>query len=124
MNQIRMLRLKTGEDIIGTVLDDGNGLYHINEPMEVSIEHKGKNTGIVMSYWLPVQIVKYNAASLKYTDILTIIDPNDALVEYYETTVEKFHEILKAKEMADAMTDEEMSEALESIQADKDTRVH
>lgn len=124
MNQIRMLRLKTGEDIIGTVLDDGAGLYHIREPMEVSIEYKGKQTGIVMSYWLPVQIVKYNAASLKYNDILTIIDPNDALVEYYETTVEKFHEILKAKEMADAMTDEEMSEAFESIQADKDTRVH
>lgn len=119
-----MLRLTTGQDIIGTVSDTGKGYYLVAEPMSVEIEHKGNHTGIAMAYWLPVQIIKNNTVILKYADILAILDPNDSLIEYYESTVEKFHEILKAKEVADSMTDDEMTEGFESIKLGKDSRVH
>jgi hypothetical protein len=92
--------------------------------MSVVVEYKGKATGIAMTYWLPVQLIKNQPVDLQYADILTTMDPNDALLEYYESTVERFHELLHAKEVADSMSDEEMQDAFESMQLTKDLLVH
>ena len=123
MQVVKMIRLKTGEDIIAQVSDDGI-CYQIFDAMSVAVEYKGKATGIAMTYWLPVQLIKNQPVDLQYADILTTMDPNDALIEYYESTVERFHELLHAKEAVDAMSDEEMQDAFESMQLTKDLLVH
>lgn len=123
MQVVKMIRLKTGEDIIAQVSDDGI-CYQVFDAMSVSVEYKGKVTGIAMTYWLPVQLIKNQPVDLQYADILTTMDPNDDLLEYYEGTVERFHELLHAKEAVDAMSDEEMQDAFESMQLTKDLLVH
>lgn len=123
MQVVKMIRLKTGEDIIAQVSDDGI-CYQVFDAMSVAVEYKGKATGIAMTYWLPVQLIKNQPVDLQYADILTTMDPNDALIEYYESTVERFHELLHAKEAVDAMSDEEMQDAFESMQLTKDLLVH
>ena len=123
MQVVKMIRLKTGEDIIAQVSDDGI-CYQVFDAMSVSVEYKGKATGIAMTYWLPVQLIKNQPVDLQYADILTTMDPNDDLLEYYEGTVERFHELLHAKEVADSMSDEELQDAFESMQLTKDLLVH
>ena len=123
MQVVKMIRLKNGEDIIAQVSDDGI-CYQVLDAMSVAVEYKGKATGIAMTYWLPVQLIKNQPVDLQYADILTTMDPNDALLEYYESTVERFHELLHAKEVADSMSDEEMQDAFESTQLTKDLLVH
>ena len=123
MQVVKMIRLKTGEDIIAQVSDDGI-CYQVFDAMRVSVEYKGKATGIAMTYWLPVQLIKNQPVDLQYADILTTMDPNDDLLEYYESTVERFHELIHAKEVVDAMSDEEMQDAFESMQLTKDLLVH
>ena len=123
MQVVKMIRLKTGEDIIAQVSDDGI-CYQVFDAMSVSVEYKGKATRIAMTYWLPVQLIKNQPVDLQYADILTTMDPNDDLIEYYEGTVERFHELLHAKEVVNAMSDEEMQDAFESMQLTKDLLVH
>ena len=123
MQVVKMIRLKTGEDIIAQVSDDGI-CYQVFDAMSVSVEYKGKATGIAMTYWLPVQLIKNQPVDLQYADILTTMDPNDDLLEYYEGTVERFHELLHAKEVAESMSDEELQDAFESMQLTKDLLVH
>ena len=60
MNTIKIVRLKNGEDIIGNLSDNTNGDYEISEPMSVSLVQKGHESGLVMSHWLPVQLIKKN----------------------------------------------------------------
>lgn len=123
MQVVKMIRLKNGEDIIAQVSDDGI-CYQIFDAMSVAVEYKGKVTGIAMTYWLPVQLIKNQPVDLQYADILTTMDPNDDLLEYYEGTVERFHELLHAKEVAESMSDEELQDAFESMQLTKDLLVH
>ena len=123
MQVVKMIRLKNGEDIIAQVSDDGI-CYQIFDAMSVAVEYKGKATGIAMTYWLPVQLIKNQPVDLQYADILTTMDPNDDLLEYYEGTVERFHELLHAKEVAESMSDEELQDAFESMQLTKDLLVH
>ena len=123
MQVVKMIRLKTGEDIIAQVSDDGI-CYQVFDAMSVAVEYKGKATGIAMTYWLPVQLIKNQPVDLQYADILTTMDPNDDLLEYYEGTVERFHELLHAKEVAESMSDEELQDAFESMQLTKDLLVH
>jgi hypothetical protein len=123
---IRILRLKNGEDIIGTILNDENTTYDIGDPMTVDIEVRGNNGGhLVMGHWLPVQLIKHNIASIKFEDVLTSLEPQDHFVEYYSNTVEKLQKIIKAKEEAENMSDEEITEILSTLEnMDEDRVLH
>jgi hypothetical protein len=110
---IKIVRLKNGEDIIGSLerlpIDD----IQITEPMSVAIITRGRQeSGLVMSHWLPVQLIKKNEITIKSCDVLTMFEPNDEFVEYYLNTVEKIKSLMKAKELTDEMTDEEIEDIM------------
>ena len=67
---IQIIRLKNGEDIIGQVYDD-TGDYEIQEPMSVSVEYRGRESGLVMQHWLPVQLIENNKTMIRKDDVLT-----------------------------------------------------
>ena len=115
---IQILRLKNGEDIIGQVstgLDD----YEINQPMSVSVEHRGRESGLVMEHWLPVQLVNDNKTVIKKEDVLTTFIPNKEFSEYYENTVERLDRLLKVRKEVEEMSDDQISEIMEDL-LDKD----
>ena len=120
---IQIIRLKNGEDIIGEVLTD-TGDYEIQEPMSVSIEHRGNQSGLVMNHWLPVQLINRNQTIIKKEDVLTTFLPNDEFAEYYANTVERLARLMKVREEVDQMSDDEISEIMEDLVDDKDRTYH
>lgn len=124
MNTIKIVRLKNGEDIIGSLCNKSDGDIDITEPMCVSVVEQGNHQGLVMSHWLPVQLIKKNEITINSRDVLTVFEPNEEFCEYYENTVEKLHAVLKAKELTDAMTDEEIEEVMESLIEAKGHVIH
>ena len=115
MNAVKIVRLKNGEDIIGNLnnLEDGN--YEIFEPMSVSVVERGKESGLVMSHWLPVQLIKKNEITISSCDVLTVFEPNDEFAEYYTNTVDKMKALLKAKEITDNLSDEEVEDIMDAL---------
>jgi hypothetical protein len=115
MNTIKIVRLKNGEDIIGN-LNLINDEYEIMEPMSVNVVMKGQESGLVMSHWLPVQLIKKNEIKINSRDVLTVIEPNDEFAEYYTNTVEKIKMLLKVKNDTDEMTDEEIEDIMDAME--------
>ena len=113
---IEILRLKNGEDIIGEVYTD-TGDYEILEPMSVGIEHRGGQSGLIMSHWLPVQLIDKNWTTIRKEDVITTMYPTSEFKEYYKNTVEKIKQILTAKKLADEMSDEEIQEAIDMMES-------
>ena len=58
-NNIKIVRLRNGEDIIGSLANVCNGNMDIIEPMSVAVE-EGPHARLIMSHWLPVQLIKKN----------------------------------------------------------------
>jgi hypothetical protein len=124
MNTIKIVRLKNGEDIIGMLNDGLDGDYEISEPMSVSLVQKGPQSGLVMSHWLPVQLIKKNEIKISPRDVLTVFEPNDEFAEYYTNTVEKIKQLLKAKDVADSLTDEEIEDIMDAIDDGEGQTLH
>jgi hypothetical protein len=116
MDNIKIVRLKNGEDIVGQLTANGINAYDITEPMYVGLEFQGRELGLVMKHWLPIQLIKKNETVLEKHDILCVIDPADDFCEYYVNTIKKIQDLIKAKNMVQEMTDEELDEALEHFQ--------
>ena len=121
---IQILRLKNGEDIIGEVFNDIRDEYEIHEPMSVSVEYRGKESGLVMNHWLPVQLISRNKTVIKKEDVLTTFIPNDEFAEYYAHTVERLNRLLQVRKEVEAMSDDEISEIMEDMFDGKDKTYH
>lgn len=117
MNNIKIVRLKNGEDIVGQLTANGVYAYDIAEPMSVGLELRGGHElGLVMRHWLPIQLIKKNETVLEKQDILCVIEPADEFCEYYINTTKKIQDLLKAKKLVDNMTDDEIQEALQEFE--------
>jgi hypothetical protein len=114
-NNIRIVRLKNGEDIVGFVTDNDTK-YDIVEPMSVDIDYRGKDAGLIMRHWLPVQLVKKNEISINTADVLCLLEPADDFCEYYTNTVEKIRELLKAKNLVNDLNDDEVNDIMDAFE--------
>lgn len=129
MDNIKMVRLQNGEDIIGTISSNTSGVYNVTHPMSVEITSRNGMPILGMTHWLPVQLVKTNEVTLTDKDILCMIEPSEDFIEYYNNTVEKISDLLKAKKIIkDQMEDpdtfeediEEIINHLRDMPGDKD----
>jgi hypothetical protein len=96
MEEIKMLRLVTGEDIICRFIKISSESYAIMNPMVIAVRYKNKSSNLTMAHWLPVEIVKKNEVLMHPRDILAMYDPIDDVAEYYDTMVDKLTEMMKA----------------------------
>lgn len=131
--QIKILRLNTGEDIIGCCLmDDEHGCVSVENPMKVFVR-RSQSVGQSMLFilpWLPLEIVEDNFATINYDDIITVIEPKQSFVEYYNEAVEQ----IEAKELEEKLNTEEeddeeedvenMQEMLNALRESKKNRLH
>lgn len=121
---ITIIRLKNGEDIIGNLtklpIDD----IQITEPMSVYVSNKGQDSGLIMAHWLPIQLIKKNEITLKSCDVLTMFEPNQEFEEYYLNTVEKIKSLMKAKELSDKMTNEEIEDIMGALEDSEGHLIH
>jgi len=115
MDNIKIIKLQNGEDIVGTVTANGVQYYDVEEPMLFEIDYRGNHSGLVMRHWLPVQLLKKNQIQLKIQDVLCILEPDEEFSEYYLHTVEKIKRLLKAKDSVNEMSDEEIQEIVDEL---------
>ena len=87
---IKIVRLKSGEDIIANVDNDIDRervvLYY---PMSFHIVDRSKMTQIILAHYLPYQLIEEDMCIMDSRDVLFYLDPNDSFKQYYVESVEK-----------------------------------
>ena len=88
-NNIKIVRLQSGEDIVATMIEDEeHEMVLLGDPMHMVFKRVSTGqTVMLMMPWLPVELITNNSAVIYTSDILTIIDPRDELVKYYGDAV-------------------------------------
>jgi hypothetical protein len=101
MDNVRIIRLKDGEDIITSYHLNSNGIIEMYDPMTLFYKRlsAGKSM-LLMSPWLPMELVQTNSACISMNEVLTIVEPRTALIEYYNNAV------VEANEMISNFTDQ------------------
>ena len=86
---IKIIRMQTGEDIISSIYeDDENDAVLLNNPMKVIVRRVPSGQTIFMMVpWLPIEILKEDSAIIYGSDIITMLDPKDSLIEYYQNAI-------------------------------------
>jgi hypothetical protein len=136
-SEVKLIRLNTGEDIIGNCLfDDDNNNLLIDSPMKVIVSRVTEvgKTMLIMMPWLPLEIVEDNIASISYDDVITMVNPKSHFVEYYFETVNHYEALVEKNSQEDAfenelededeMDDDTMEQMLEIIKERKNKSIH
>ena len=122
MDKIKILRLQNVEDIIGSV-EEGHGNYTITEPMSVVLRQTTAQINLLMTYYLPIQLIKDNVIVLSDKDVLFSVNPTDDLVEYYNNYMSESRELLKTKDQMKHLDDQDVTSILSKFQ-DLETEVN
>jgi hypothetical protein len=114
---VKIVRLQSGEDIIaGLIQDDESEMIMLDNPMHLIFKRTSQGTMMVMLPWLPIELIKDNIATIYSSDVLTIVDPRDALVEYYGNMINT----QQLKDMRDNTMVENLKEALDDSDDEED----
>jgi ABC-type uncharacterized transport system YnjBCD substrate-binding protein len=127
--------MQTGEDIMASMIgEDEEETVLLADPMRLIYRRMPTGqTVLMMMPWLPVELIKDNSALIYNTDIVTIIEPKDSMIEYYDNLVTKtliemeksegmIEQLLKdqqeesdAEEESEAFSMEELTQYIEEI---------
>jgi hypothetical protein len=89
MNNVKIVRMQNGQDIIGIVNEIIEGQYVIEQPMEFQLMHRGRVATITLAHYLPTELVAKNEVVLNSKDIVFITNPSKNFAEYYEGALMK-----------------------------------
>lgn len=125
MEAIKIVRLKDGFDII-TTIDMIRGEYLVKHPMVVDLHYRkgAAKPELVMTNWLPVQILCENEAAITTDMVVCIMEPNATLKEYYENLVSRSAEYLTSESMEEPDEVEELAEAMLELETTKGISIH
>lgn len=107
IEDIKIIRLKNGDDIIGIVTTIDNHRINIQYPMIIDIIDSATKQAYIMTSWLSHQIFKTNDVNLWDNDILFISDPTELFIEHYNQTVKKLEKYIVASEVMEHLEEEE-----------------
>lgn len=119
----KFIRLVTGEDIVANCLIDNETQYvDVESPMKVIISrfNNSRKSILIMMPWLPLEVIDDEYATLKFEDILTMVDPKEAFVEYYNNTVEKYRNLIESNDKEDMFTNELEDDLFEEEPTDEE----
>jgi hypothetical protein len=125
MDNIKIVRLQSGEDVIAGYLDDQEGSVTLTNPMALIFKRMPTGRAVMMmSPWLPLELVEENIACIYAQDILSVFQPKQSIIDYYNTTVieveedrqnEEMNEINEIDESDFEMSSEEEQEAMDEL---------
>lgn len=93
MDNIKIIRLQSGEDIIADCQQE-NGSTLVKNPLTVAFRRLPTGKAMMMMIpWIPMEIVEFNSASIHNEDILTMFEPKQSLITFYENTIEDLFRI-------------------------------
>ena len=94
--------MQTGEDIMASMIgEEEEETVLLEDPMRLIFRRMPTGqTVMMMMPWLPVELIKDNNALIYNSDIITIVEPKESMIEYYENLVIKtMLEMEKSEEM-------------------------
>ena len=125
MDNIKIVRLQSGEDVIAGYSDDQEGSVTLTNPMALIFKRMPTGRAVMMmSPWLPLELVEDNIACIYAQDILSVFQPKQSIIDYYNTTVMEVEEDRQNEEMNELhdidendfeMSSEEENEAMEEL---------
>ena len=125
MDNIKIVRLQSGEDVIANYNDDQEGSITLINPMALIFKRMPTGRAVMMmSPWLPLELVEENIACIYAQDILSVFQPKQSIIDYYNTTVTEVEEDRQNEEMNELhdigeddleMSAEEEQEAIEEL---------
>ena len=131
MDNIKIIRLQSGEDVIADYTQvEGDSSVLLTNPMCLIFKRMPTGRAVMlMSPWLPLELVEKNEAWLFEADILSIFQPKSQIIDYYTNTVKEVEEDMIASEAeggdylrdisdefdGEEMTDEEEIQAMEEL---------
>jgi hypothetical protein len=124
IEEIKILRMKTGENIVGYVTDIDDMKFHIRTPMLIDIQTDNQTMKqmFVIRSWLPHQLIISNETTLWMNDVLFTLEPNEEFIEYYTESVYKLERLLAMKEIMDYLeSEDDITEAMNEL---KSSQVH
>jgi len=107
MNNIKIVRMQNGQDIIGMVNEIMEGQYVVEQPMEFQMMNRGRVATITLAHYLPIELVAKNEVVLNSKDIVFITNPSENFAEYYESA------LMKEENSVNQSLAKELSEDLE-----------
>jgi ABC-type uncharacterized transport system YnjBCD substrate-binding protein len=75
-------------------------------------------TVLMMMPWLPVELIKDNNALVYNSDIVTIVDPKESMIEYYENLVIK---TMLEMEKSEGMIEQLLKDQQEDSEAEEES---
>jgi hypothetical protein len=117
MHNVKIIRMQTGEDIMASMIgEEEEETVLLEDPMRLIFRRMPTGqTVMMMMPWLPVELIKDNSALVYNSDIITIVDPKESMIEYYENLVIKtMLEMEKSEEMIAGLLKEQAGEEDES----------
>jgi NDP-sugar pyrophosphorylase family protein len=106
MHNVKIIRMQTGEDIMASMIGEEEAeTVLLEDPMRLIFRRMPTGqTMLMMLPWLPVELIKDNSALIYNSDIITIIDPKESMVQYYDNLVMKtLLEMEKSEEMIEQL---------------------
>ena len=140
MHNVKIIRMQTGEDIMASMIgEEEEETVLLEDPMRLIYRRMPTGqTVLMMMPWLPVELIKDNSALIYNSDIITIIDPKESMVQYYDNLVTKtllemeksegmIEQLLKDQESGEEEEEEEefsMEELTKFIEEVKNRTLH
>ena len=106
---IKIIRLKNSEDVIGFVTDLDDSRFKIRTPMIIDVRNSMDNSQsmFVMKSWLPHQLIEDNEAIMFTDDILFMMQPTTEFCNYYEEMIDKLTQLLKMESVLETLGPEQ-----------------
>jgi len=91
MDNIKIIRLQSGEDIIATYREEnGEGTVLLANPMTLMFKRLPTGKAIMlMSPWLPIELIESNSTWVYVDDILSVMQPKANLIDYYNKSIKE-----------------------------------
>ena len=107
--------MQTGEDIVANIVEEDEDSVLLNSPMRLIFRRLQNGQSVMMMMpWLPVELIKEDSTIVYLDDIITVMNPKDSMIEYYENIVNK--SLMDASDFDDTLSEpEEDLEDLEEI---------
>lgn len=124
--KIKIVRLQSGIDIISEIEEyTQDQIVRLVNPMILMFKRTQIGSVMMLSPWLPVELIEENITNISNCDILTVFDPKDKLVDYYKEMV-NIHLVEWLKNVEDVLNnssfdDEETDEETDDISFEEDS---
>ena len=84
MHNVKIIIMQTGEDIMASMVgEEEEETVLLEDPMRLIFRRMPTGqTVMMMMPWLPVELIKDNNALVYNSDIITIVEPKESMVEY------------------------------------------